>query len=291
MSLESCFPSCFPLGIRSQNALDQLCSLEPEALNAVDSQALAAALPRDAFALVKGEASYPDFLTDLGEEAPQVLAGLGNTEVLSHERFVSIVGSRDADENRCRTTRRIAETLAASGFVIVSGLAAGIDRAAHLGAFDAENGRTIAVLGTPLCRPYPPENAELAAAIADGRGLLLSETAQLAGLTACEAERTAALRRRNRIVAALGHGTLVMAARSGSSTLIEARAGLSIGRPVLIWHEAAADAKARGEDWPEALMRLAESAAASDADPLVSIVDSAQAVFERLSPWQSVWWL
>lgn len=276
-------------GLRHAAAAKTLCALEPDA---VDPQALAAALPAGAFALVKGEAAYPEFLTDLADDSPSVLAALGSAEALLHERFVSIVGSRDADPARCDAAREAAETLAQAGFVIVSGLAAGIDRAAHLGALDAANGRTIGVLGTPLSRPYPPENAGLAESIVEKGGLLLSETAQLGALGASPEARAEALRRRNRIVAALGHGTLVMAARTGSSTLIEARRAISLGRPVLIWREAAEDAAARGETWVDELSALGAAAQKQTGDePLVSIVERAEAVIERLSPWQSVWWL
>ena len=266
-----------------------LAALEPRP---IEDAELAAALPSGAYALQAGDGAYPEVLSDLGESAPRLLACLGSLSALSRERFVSIVGSRDADSERQAAARRMAETVARLGYVVVSGLAAGVDRAAHMGALDA-GGRTIAVLGTPLSRPYPNENVELAHDIVRSGGLLLSEVPQAAGQAFSDEARTAALKRRNRIVAALGTGSVVMAAKTGTSTLIEARAALSIGRPVLIWHEAARDARLRGESWVEALLEEGESAACRTPDgaPLALIVESAQAVMTALSPWQNVWWL
>ena len=220
-------------------------------------------------------------------EPPAVIAWTGDLSLLDRQSRVAIVGSRDATPERRSAAKSLATSLAERGTLIVSGLAAGIDRAAHEGALAArsasgEVGRTVGVLGTPLKKIYPDENLALGEVIAR-EGLLLSEVPQLAALSDDEETRAFALRRRNRIVAALALGTVVMAARPGSSTLIEARASLEIGHPVLIWHEAAQD------DWAKA-WREADPRDKSG-ERLIRVVSCAADVDEALSPWRRVWWL
>jgi len=181
----------------------------------------------------------------------------------------------------------LASVVAARGAVIVSGLARGIDAAAHRGALSAwtpekRAGRTIAVLGTPLSFPWPPENARLADEIAES-GLILSECPQAEGRRFDPEARARSLKRRNRLVAALGTGTLVMAARPGSSTLIEVQAALAIGRPVILWQACTQ------ESWAEDLLKNAPKDA--EGRSLVAAAGSAREVEALLSPWARVWWL
>ena len=164
---------------------------------------------------------------------------------------------------------------------------AGIDRAAHEGALaawtnESRRGRTAAVLGTPLSFPWPPENAKLYEEIVS-TGLALSEVPQAEGRRFDPNERMRSLRRRNRIVAALGTGTLVMAAASGSSTLIEVDYALGLGRPVILWYECA------NEPWAKEL--LARDLRDGDGRALVAVARDAVEVEEILSPWSRVWWL
>ena len=166
-------------------------------------------------------------------------------------------------------------------------LARGIDAAAHRGALSAwtpekRAGRTIAVLGTPLSFPWPPENARLADEIAES-GLILSECPQAEGRRFDPEARARSLKRRNRLVAALGTGTLVMAARPGSSTLIEVQAALAIGRPVILWQACTQ------ESWAEDLLKNAPKDA--EGRSLVAAAGSAREVEALLSPWARVWWL
>jgi DNA processing protein len=98
----------------------------------------------------------------------------GDASLLSLTDTVAVVGTRDPTDYGVKTAHRIADSLARSGYVIVSGLARGIDTAAHTAALEAD-GRTIAVLGTPLNEIYPAENKGLAKRIADQSGLLVSE--------------------------------------------------------------------------------------------------------------------
>ena len=263
----------------SASAVEALIRLERARGGNASASAVLAAIPVPGGALAIDDDDYPWQLRELADP-PAVIAWTGDLAILERQSRVAIVGSRDATPERRAAAKALAAALASRGSVIVSGLAAGIDRAAHEGALAAqtasgEPGRTAAVLGTPLSRIYPPENAALGLAIAQS-GLILSETAQIAALADDAETRAASLRRRNRIVAALALGTVVMAARPGSSTLIEARASLEIGRPVLIWHEAA------GDDWAKA-WREADPRDKAGA-PLIRVVSSADEVDEALSP-------
>ena len=247
---------------------------------------LSLTFPQGARVLTRGSEDYPQAL-DVLADPPKVLCALGDLTLLDRQLLVSIVGSRNAAAERCEAASFIASDLAARGAVIVSGLAAGIDRAAHEGALaawtnESRRGRTAAVLGTPLSFPWPPENAKLYEEIVS-TGLALSEVPQAEGRRFDPNERMRSLRRRNRIVAALGTGTLVMAAASGSSTLIEVDYALGLGRPVILWYECA------NEPWAKEL--LARDLRDGDGRALVAVARDAVEAEEILSPWSRVWWL
>ncbi len=247
---------------------------------------LSLTFPQGARVLTRGSEDYPQALDALADP-PKVLCALGDLTLLDRQLLVSIVGSRNAAAERCEAASFIASDLAARGAVIVSGLAAGIDRAAHEGALaawtnESRRGRTAAVLGTPLSFPWPPENAKLYEEIVS-TGLALSEVPQAEGRRFDPNERMRSLRRRNRIVAALGTGTLVMAAASGSSTLIEVDYALGLGRPVILWYECA------NEPWAKEL--LARDLRDGDGRALVAVARDAVEAEEILSPWSRVWWL
>lgn len=247
---------------------------------------LSLTFPQGARVLTRGSEDYPQALDALADP-PKVLCALGDLTLLDRQLLVSIVGSRNAAAERCEAASFIASDLAARGAVIVSGLAAGIDRAAHEGALaawtnESRRGRTAAVLGTPLSFPWPPENAKLYEEIVS-TGLALSEVPQAEGRRFDPNERMRSLRRRNRIVAALGTGTLVMAAASGSSTLIEVDYALGLGRPVILWYECA------NEPWAKEL--LARDLRDGDGRALVAVARDAVEAEEILSPWSQVWWL
>jgi DNA processing protein len=134
------------------------------------------------------------------------------------------VGTRDPSSYAERVTRELCGALARAGAAVVSGMARGIDAAAHRAALDA-GGRTAAVLGTGIDVPYPAANAALHAAIAR-RGLLLSEHAPGERATA------GSFPRRNRIIAALAQVTIVVEAGAKSGALITAGHALDLGRVV-----------------------------------------------------------
>lgn len=245
-------------------------------------------LPDGTKLVAASDPSYPPELAAL-EKHPAVLVHEGDLSLTERQLRVSIVGSRDAPDSARADARRVARELAARGAVVVSGLAAGIDTAAHEGALEARSpsgtvGRTIAVMGTPLSQPWPPANARLARRIAE-YGLLISLAPQVNGLSFTDEERAESLRARNRAIAALGLGSLVMAGKEGSSTLREVAFSLELGHPVLLWHSIVEE----GEPW--AIRLLENPPLDSQGRPLVQTVSSAADVEEALSPWSTVWWL
>jgi len=140
--------------------------------------------------------------------------------------MIAIVGSRAATPEGIRTAHCFAQALSAEGYLIVSGLAKGIDGAAHRGALGPNQDQaTIAVCGTGLDLVYPKEHLGLARAIV-GSGLLVSELAPGLGPKAWHFPR------RNRIIAALALGILVIEAAERSGSLITARLGCELGREV-----------------------------------------------------------
>ncbi len=166
---------------------------------------------------------YPQRLRDT-DDAPPLLFLRGNPELLSSAQL-SIVGSRNPSAAGRETARDFARTLAASGMVITSGLAMGIDAAGHQGALDG-GGQTIAVAGTGLDRVYPASNRELAHAIIDGGGAIISE------LPPGTPPQAGNFPKRNRIISGLSLGTLVVEAALRSGSLITARLAAEQGREV-----------------------------------------------------------
>ncbi len=165
--------------------------------------------------------AYPPLLGEI-PDPPPFLYVYGNLEPLT--RAVALVGSRGATPYGLATTRRLSDGLARLGITVVSGMARGIDTAAHQGAMDA-GGRTIAVLGSGLCRIYPAENGALFHRIAK-HGAVISELP----LTAePEAHHFPA---RNRIISGISLGTVVVEATRKSGSLITARLAAEQNREV-----------------------------------------------------------
>ncbi|PIE72819.1 MAG: DNA-protecting protein DprA [Deltaproteobacteria bacterium] len=173
-------------------------------------------------ALVWGDDCYPALLTRL-TDPPPVLYCLGNLGLLQ-KPSVAVVGSRAASSYGLRTAANLADGLARAGVVVVSGLAAGIDAAAHRGALAAADA-TVAVLGCGLDRIYPRQNGELYREIAT-KGLLISEYPLG---TRPDGYRFPA---RNRIIAGMAAGVIVVEAARKSGSLITAQMALDFGREV-----------------------------------------------------------
>ncbi len=161
------------------------------------------------------DAEYPEALRRM-PDPPVVLYVRGEWRAEDGERSVSLVGSRQASPRGLTLARRFSRELAESGCTIISGLARGIDTAAHWGALDA-GGRTIAVLGSGLCQLFPRENEELARCICEGHGAVVSEFPMT-----MRPSRTS-FPQRNRIVAAWSRATLVVEAPHQSGSLHTAR--------------------------------------------------------------------
>jgi DNA processing protein len=167
---------------------------------------------------------YPVRLLDLSDP-PNSLYIYGDIRLLNLP-MIAIVGSRAASPEGLRNAHNFAQALSAEGYLIVSGLARGIDGAAHRGALRSNGGHlTIAVCGSGLDIVYPPEHLGLAQAISQG-GLLVSELAPGLGPKAWHFPR------RNRIIAALSLGILVIEAAERSGSLITARLGCELGREI-----------------------------------------------------------
>lgn len=195
-----------------------------EARREADSQL---ALARGAGAEIVGlsDPRYPDSLRHT-YDPPPVLYVKGKLKADEGPWSVGIVGSRNASPQGASLARRMSGILAEAGATVVSGLARGIDAAAHSGALDAR-GRTVAILGSGLDRIYPRENLRLALSVADGGGALVSE------FPFGTLPSPGHFPRRNRVLAGWGKGVVVVEAARRSGALITARLALEEGREVL----------------------------------------------------------
>lgn len=178
--------------------------------------------------LTLGDPAYPSALLEIADP-PLLLYAQGRLSLLAPPSL-AFVGSRHATTGGLDNARAFARHLSASGLVIVSGLALGIDGAAHDGALAGAEasgqGGTIAVVGTGLDRVYPKRHHALAHRMIDGAGLILSEFCLGAEPLAEHFPR------RNRIIAGLSLGTLVVEAAVQSGSLITARLAAECGREV-----------------------------------------------------------
>jgi DNA processing protein len=184
--------------------------------------------------LFHGEPAYPPLLALL-DDAPPAIIVLGDPTVLS-DRSVALVGARNASANGQRVAEDLAADLARS-VVIVSGLARGVDAAAHSGAM--RTGRTVAAIAGGLDVPYPPEHAELQRRIAE-TGAVVTE-APLG--TAPQARH---FPRRNRLIAGLALGVIVVEAALRSGSLITARLAQDAGRELFAVPGSPLDPRSRG---------------------------------------------
>ena len=184
-----------------------------------------------------GEPDYPSWLADI-DSAPPLITVRGSIAILQRP-MVAIVGSRNASVTGRKMTASIAGALGEAGLVVASGLARGIDAAAHEAALASG---TVAVFAGGLDRIYPPQNAPLAERIVAEGGLLLSETPL--GLD----PRARDFPRRNRIVSGLSLGVVVIEAAERSGSLITARLAGEQGRTVFAVPGSPLDPRAAGSN-------------------------------------------
>jgi DNA processing protein len=187
--------------------------------------------------LFLGDADYPALLALL-PDPPPVLSVLGDLGVLA-ARSVGLVGARNASANGQRVAEALAADLASNGIVVVSGLARGVDAAAHRGALHA--GRTVAAVAGGLDQPYPQEHAGLQAEIA-ARGAVITE-APLG-----TAPQSRHFPRRNRLIAGLSLGLVVVEAAQRSGSLITARLAQEAHREIFAVPGSPLDPRCRGSN-------------------------------------------
>ena len=185
--------------------------------------------------LTLADNDYPELLRQI-DDPPPVLYLIGDPSLL-HRPQIAVVGSRNPTRSGLDNAREFARSLASAGLCITSGLATGIDGAAHEGGLDG--GTTLAVLGTGPDRIYPASHHELAHRIA-GSGLLLSE------FPPGTPPRAEHFTRRNRIISGLSLGTLVVEAAPRSGSLITARLATEQGREVFAIPGSIHNPQARG---------------------------------------------
>lgn len=184
--------------------------------------------------LFLGDPDYPRLLAQI-DTAPPALIVRGDLS-LARRPCVAIVGARNASAAACRFARQLALALGQEGVTIVSGLARGIDTAAHAGSIDTG---TVGVIASGIDIAFPPENADLQQAVAT-RGLLLAE--QPPGTE----PRARHFPSRNRIIAGLATGTVVVEAAPKSGSLITARLATEMGRDVMAVPGSPLDPRAQG---------------------------------------------
>ena len=186
--------------------------------------------------IAMGEATYPERLRMI-DSAPPLLAVRGNITAMGLP-MIAIVGARNASAAGVRFAERLARDLGQAGFITVSGLARGIDAAAHRGSLGSG---TIAVLAGGHDQIYPPEHATLANAIL-AQGLLLSE------MPLGWQPRAHDFPRRNRLISGLAAGIVVVEAAKRSGSLITARLALEQGREVFAVPGSPLDPRAEGSN-------------------------------------------
>ena len=221
--------------------------------------------------LFAGEALYPPLLAEL-DTAPPALIVRGDLRLLDRPA-VAIVGARNASAAACRFARGLAHDLADAGCIIVSGLARGIDTAAHQGSVDVA---TAGVIASGIDIAFPPENADLQ-----------DRVGQVGVLIAEQPPGTEPLARhfpyRNRIIAGMALGTVVIEAAPKSGSLITARLANEAGREVMAVPGSPLDPRAQGCN---ALIRDGATLVQNAADVLESIRPFAARVEQHRDRWQ-----
>ena len=221
--------------------------------------------------LALGQGLYPRLLAEL-EDAPPLLIAKGDLNLLDRQA-VAIVGARNASAAACRFARGLAHDLGQHGLVVVSGLARGIDSAAHDGAIETG---TIGVIAGGIDIFYPPENEERQKAICE-RGLVVAE------MPPGTEPRARHFPYRNRIIAGICSGTVVVEAAPRSGSLITARLAAEAGREVMAVPGSPLDPRAQGCNQ---LIRDGATLVQHAADVVEAIRPFASQVRSRAAPFE-----
>lgn len=226
-------------------------------------------LAADDIILARGELGYPRLLEET-EGAPEFLFVRGNVQLL-HEPTLAVVGTRNPSEQGARRAQKLGHLLAEHGIVVASGLAKGIDKAAHMGALSV-GGNTIAVIGTPLTRVYPKEHEELQRQISEV-GAVVSQFYPGAGV------QKFYFPMRNAVMSGLSLGTIVVEASETSGALIQARQCLKQGRKLFIPQSAVDN---ENLSWPKKYLQRPNAHSFSQIEDLLTALEQ-----EHLFSWQS----
>ena len=213
--------------------------------------------------ILYGEEDYPRLL-QLIPDAPPVLTLKGHAHLWAHDTLVGIVGARNASANGCMFAKKLASDLGAAGYTVISGLARGIDAAAHRGGLGSG---TVAVIGGGINNIYPPENEILFREIGES-GAILSE------MPFGAAPHARSFPGRNRIIAGMSRGVAIIEASLKSGSLITAHYALDYGRDVFAVPGSPLDPRCQGTN-----KLLREGAV---------LLESARDIMENLSPIGSV---
>jgi DNA processing protein len=185
------------------------------------------------------------YLNDVEEKhAPKTLFVAGSMKLPVDGPRVSIVGTRKPSQQGIDATSRIAKELVKKGVVVVSGLARGIDTVAHRTAIE-NGGQTIAVLGTPLTRFYPPENMEL-------QKLIMKKYLAISQFPPSHVTQRKDFILRNRTMALISDATIIVEAGETSGSLSQGWETLRLGRPLYIWKSTFDEPTL---NWPQKMQR------------------------------------
>lgn len=205
---------------------------------------------------------YPTRLRDV-REAPALLYHQGT--LTPDDQGVCVVGSRDADDDALNVATYVSTALVQAGLTVISGLAAGIDTAAHTAALDA-NGRTVAVMGTGLERTYPAANKNLRERIISNGGLIMTQFEPDATVT------RASFPMRNAVMSGYGITTFVVTATERSGTRTQAANAVKHGRGVIL-----ARRVAETTSWGRELARTGQARVANSTSDVLDQVRVLQA--------------
>jgi DNA processing protein len=211
---------------------------------------------------------YPENLLAVHDRPPFLF--IAGRLLASDARGVAVIGSRRASDAGLALAGEVAERLVEHGYTVVSGLAAGIDTAAHRSAL-ASGGRTIAVIGTGLAHSYPPENAELQRRIAD-------ECAVISQFWPDTPPSRRTFPMRNAVMSGMSLATVIVEASQTSGARTQARLALAHGRPVIVMKHLL------GQEWGRALAARPGVHVAATADQVADVVERISSATTPLEP-------